>query len=879
MKTIELRAIKGPNYYSLHPVIFMSLDIGKLEKKPSDLVPKFKENISSMIPSLYDHKCSPGRIGGFFERLERGTWAGHIVEHVAIELQCLAGYEVVFGKTFNANKTGVYNLVYTYLNENVGIRAGEMAVDIVSKVFAGELTEIEPLITELKAIGEIGILGPSTQSIVDEATKRGIPHMRLNEYSYVQLGYGVNQRRIQATMMDNTSPIGVEIADDKLVTKELLSSMGIPVAKGCKARSYKEVIKVADIIGYPVVLKPLIGNHGRGITINIKDENELFLAFNIASKVYKTVLIEKYLSGNDYRILVINGKFVSAALREPAHVVGDGISTIQDLVDEINLDPERGLGHEKNLTQITLDYMTERLLKDQNLTLNSIVAGGRRIYLKSTANLSSGGTAQDVTEKVHPENKAMAERISRIIGLNVIGIDIIAHSLEKPLDTSNSGVVEVNAAPGFRMHLNPTKGNSVNIASHIIDMLFPPKSESTIPIVAITGTNGKTTTTRIISHILSENGAIVGKTSTDSVVINNIPILKGDYSGPEGAKKVLMDSSIDHAVFEVARGGILRRGLGFKECDVGVLLNISSDHLGEGGIDTLEELTRLKSTVIEVVKPSGYAVLNADDDLVLSCLDKTKGKPILFSLNPNHPALLENLDKGNINISIIDNTLAIQEGENISLVAHVKDIPITFDGKASFNIENTMAAVAASLGLGLDVYQIRKGLLSFVPSLSQSQGRMNIIDMGEFKVVIDYGHNTAAINKTGDFIKSLMPGRIIRMSSSIGNRRDEDILDYGYALSKYYDHIVICDPDVRNKKVGETAKLVKQGLIKGGFKENMISTILDEREATKVILNMARPGDLIVLQVDNLTQVVEDVLYYKENLSNVIADPVLKLNI
>lgn len=866
MKIIEKRALRGPNYYSKHPVIFIKIDLEELEMKPTDMVLGFKENLEEMIPSLYEHKCSPGRKGGFFERLTRGTWAGHVVEHVALELQSLAGQDVVFGKTFTMDETGIYNIVYDYLDEKTGLRAGEIAVEIVGKLFKGIRTDINPLVNELKEIAAASLLGPSTQSIVDEATKRGISHIRLNEESYVQLGEGVHQRRIQATMMDNTSALGVELADDKASTKDLLASMGIPVPHGLTVRKIDEALKAAEEIGYPVVVKPLVGNHGRGITVNITGPKELDIAFKMANKIYGTCIVEKYLVGYDFRILVIDGKFVAAALREPAFVIGDGKSSIQELIDEVNKDPDRGIGHEKNLTRITIDYMTERLLQVRQLTLESILPVGKKVYIKSTANISAGGTALDVTENVHPLNRLMAERISRIIGLNVMGIDILAQSLEKPLKGETSGVVEVNAAPGFRMHLNPTKGTSRNVASYILDMLFPPRSKHGIPIIAVTGTNGKTTTSRLIYHILGLNGSIVGMTSTDGVIINNIPILAGDYSGPEGAQKVMMDSTIDHAVLEVARGGIIRRGLGYKESDVGVLLNVTSDHLGEGGIDTLEELARLKSTVTEAVKESGYAIFNADDPLVLSCLERTKGIPILFSKDPENEALKENFAKGNLNVTIKNGDIIIQKKGWSSIVASVIEIPITFDGTAEFNIENVMAAVGATAALGLNETQIRAGLVSFNSSIGQSPGRMNIVDMGDFKVVIDYGHNTGAINATGDFIKGLMPGRKIRMASGIGNRRREDIFDFGLALSKYYDHVVICDADPRERNKGETSQIIREGLLQGGFKKEMITAVLDEKEATKISLEMAEKGDLVVLQVDNVTQVIKDVLDYKKKL-------------
>ena len=863
MKILEIRALRGPNFYSLRPVIFMKLDIGNLEEKPTDLVPDFKSRLKKMMPSLYEHHCSPGKPGGFFARLDRGTWAGHVVEHVAIELQCLAGNEVSFGKSFSTEEETVYNVVYSYIDENVGLKAGEFAVSIVEKLFRQEKTEIDPLVYQLKKIRDASLLGPSTEAIVAEAKDRGIHHIRLNEYSYVQLGHGRYQRRIQATLMDSTSALGVEIADDKEYTKKILGEMGVPVPEGISADNLAEARTAAEKLGYPVVVKPLIGNHGRGITINIQEEDELTAAYHKAKKICDSILIEKLLIGSDFRILVINHKFAAAAMREPAFVVGDGSSTIQQLIDEVNQDPQRGVGHEKNLTRITIDTMTERILAIKDLTLQSVLPAGSKLYLKSTANLSTGGTAVNVTENVHNLVKLMAERISRIVGLDVIGIDIIAPTLQEPLQKNIGGVVEVNAAPGFRMHLNPTNGEPINVASPVIDMLFPPGTEKIVPIVAVTGTNGKTTTVRLISHILGLSGNSVGTTSTDAVVIDNVPVLEGDYSGPAGARTVLTDATIDHAVLEVARGGILRRGLGYTRSDVGVLLNISSDHLGEGEIDTLEDLTRLKSTVIEAVKPDGHAVINADDPLVLSCLENTRANPILFSINPDNPALQKNLQKGNMNVIYKEGNITIKKEGWESVIASATEIPITFAGKAIFNIKNVLAAVAAASALGLNEKQIRAGLVSFSASLGQSPGRMNVIEIDDFKVVIDYGHNPGAINATGDFINSLSPGRKIRMSSGTGNRRDEDIIKYGYALSRHYDRIIICDPDPRDRKPGETAKLVRQGLVKGGFKAEMITMILDEREATIAALEMAEADDVIVLQADDIDQVIEDVLTFK----------------
>lgn len=867
MEIIKIRALRGPNYYSRYPVIYMQLDIGEFEERPSDTVPGFKDRISELIPTLIEHRCSLGYHGGFFERLERGTWAGHIIEHVALELQCLAKMEVGFGKTLDTNKKGIYDIVFRYRDEEVGIEAARAAVDIVEKLFNDESIELRPIIHHLKEIREQNLFGPSTQSIVDEAKKRDIPVIRLNAHSFVQLGYGVHQRKIQATMMDSTSALGVEIADDKERTKVILSNMGIPVPRGNSVRSVEDALSVARRIGYPITIKPLVGNHGRGITTNITTPEDLEQAYNDALKVFKEVLVEKFLDGFDFRMLVINGKFTAAAKREPAYVFGDGESMIGELIEKENKDPDRGFGHEKNLTRIKIDFMTERLLSAHNLTLDDVLPAGEKLYIKSTANLSAGGKAIDVTDEVHPMVRAMAEHISEIVGLDVIGIDLIAPNLATPMSKSGGGVIEVNAAPGFRMHLSPSEGKPRNVASAVMDMLFPPGSQHTIPIVAVTGTNGKTTTVRLISHILGLNGRKVGMTSTDAVVIDNIPIIEGDYSGPGGAKVVLMHSTVDHAVLEVARGGLLRRGLGYNESDVGVFLNVTSDHLGEGGINTLEELARLKGVVIDTVKSDGFAVLNADDPLVMKYKDETKGKVILFSLDHNNPELKKNLDDGNVNLTVLDGSIIIQKEAWTSMIADITEIPITFNGRAQFNVSNVLAAAAASFASGLNEKQIRAGLVSFSPSIGLSPGRMNLIDMGLFKVIVDFGHNIGAIQATGEMLPYLAPGRKIRMAAGTGNRRVEDIMEFGETLSKYYDYIILTDTDPRGKEPGEVPGIVKEGLMGAGFPEKEITIILDGREATLKAMEMASDGDIVVLQADDVKQVIGDVLAYKKKVS------------
>jgi len=870
MKILEIRALRGANYFSRYPVIYMQVDLGELEKKPSDTIPGFTDRVKKILPSLIEHRCSLDHRGGFFERIDRGTWAGHIVEHVALELQCLAQMEVGFGKTYSTDEYGIYNVIYRYRDEEAGIEAGKYAVEIVNGLFKNQETEIPPIIDRLKEIRENNLLGPSTQSIVDEAKKRGIPEIRLNNESYVQLGFGIRQRRIQATIIDSTSAIGVEIADDKKRTKELLARMGIPVPEGYAVDILPGALEAAERIGYPVTIKPISGNHGRGITTNIATPADLETSFLYAKKFGELLLVEKFLPGADYRILVIDGKFTAAARRDPAFVIGDGTSTIRQLIDKVNLDPKRGFGHEKTLTRIKIDYMMECLLSQKHLTLQSIIPKNEKLYIKTTANLSAGGIAIDVTDEVHPLTKTMSERISQIIGLNVIGIDLITTDHRIPLSENNGGIIEVNAAPGLRMHANPSEGKPRNVAGAIVDILFPPGAKYDIPIIAVTGTNGKTTTVRLISHILGLNGNIVGMTSTDGIVIGNNSIIEGDYSGPEGAKIVLMDASVDHAVLEVARGGIIRRGLGFEECDVAVITNITRDHLGEGGINTLEDLARLKGALLATVKPTGYTVLNADDELVLTLKEQTKGQVILFSLNHDNPELLKHHACGNIIVTLIDDSLIIQKGSLVSTVARLIEIPLTFGGYALFNVSNTLAAVAAAYALGLNEKQIRAGVISFSPSIGQSPGRMNIIDMGNFKVMIDYNHNIGAVKAIGQMLPFIAPGKKIRMAVGTGNRRTQDIIDFGESLAEFYDYVVITDTDPRKRAPGETCELVQEGLIKGGYPKENIAIILDGREATQKALKMASNGDIVVLQADDIQQVIQDVMDHKAILTSQI---------
>ena len=607
MEIRSINAMRGPNYWSVrrHKLIVMVLDLQEMEQSPTNKVEGFGDRLKAMFPSMYSHRCSEGCEGGFFMRVDEGTWMGHVIEHIALEIQTLAGMDTGFGRTRGYGEDGVYNVVFSYTEEKVGRYAAKAAVNICEALISGKEYDLSDDIQEMREIREEERLGPSTGSIVEEAAERGIPWIRLNRYSLCQLGYGANQKRIQATVTSETSNIGVEIACDKEDTKYLLEQAEVQVPKGEIIRREGSLESACRYVGFPLVIKPVNGNHGRGITVDINSHEEAVVAFKAAQEVSRSVIIEKYITGDDYRLLVINNKLVAAAKRTPAHVVGNGKSTIQELVDEVNKDPRRGYGHEEVLTMIKINDLSKTLIEAKGYTLETVLAKDEVMILKDTANLSTGGTAEDVTDIVHPSNVFMAERISKIIDLDICGIDIMTTDISEPLEDTGGAVLEVNAGPGFRMHLAPTEGLPRNVAAPVIDKLFPPGSTSRIPIIAISGTNGKTTTTRLIAHMAKMKGYKVGYTTSDGVYIQNRLLMKGDCTGPSSAEFVLKDPTVNFAVLESARGGLLRAALGFKNCDIGIVTNVAADHLGLKGIHTIEQLAKVKGVIPETVLPNG----------------------------------------------------------------------------------------------------------------------------------------------------------------------------------------------------------------------------------------------------------------------------------
>ena len=864
MKILKIQALRGPNIWSIRrtKLIQMRLDLEELEERPTDKIEGFRERIEALLPSLIEHRCSEGCYGGFFQRVDRGTWMGHVIEHIALEIQTLAGMDVGFGRTRETKTPGVYNVVFNYLEEKVGVYAAKAAVRIAEALISGEDYDLGEDIQNMKEIREDVRLGPSTGSIVEEAVSRGIPFLRLGRNSLIQLGAGVNQMRFQATITCKTSNIAVDIACNKEQTKKMLDEASIPVAKGDICYDEEDLQETIEDIGYPIVIKPLDGNHGKGASINVTNWDDAVKGLWHAKDYSRRVIVEKFITGFDFRVLVINNEVVAAAQRVPAHVIGNGKNNIKELIDITNEDPRRGYGHENVLTEITIDKSTERLIENAGYTLESILPEKETLYLKSTANLSTGGTSVDVTDLMHPENVFLAERISRVIGLDICGIDIMAPNLTQSLKENGGVILEVNAAPGFRMHLAPSEGLPRNVAAPVIDMLYPPGKPSRIPIISVTGTNGKTTTTRLIAHIVKNNNYKVGFTTSDGIYIQNHMMEKGDTTGPISAEYVLKDPNVEFAVLETARGGILRSGLGFKVCDIGVITNIQEDHLGLSDIHNLKDLARVKSVVVESVKKDGWAVLNGDDEHCLEIASSLSCNVALFSLDENCPAIVEHCAEGGIAAIYENGYITIKKGDWKIRVERATHIPLTMNGKAKFMIANVLAATLSAYLYGFKTEGIKLSLATFIPSAAQTPGRMNIFEFSKFKVLIDFAHNPTSYRGIEDFLGSVDATRKIGIISGVGDRRDEDIKECAVIAARMFDHVIIRqEKHLRGRTEKEIINLILEGLQEGdsSVTHEVISL---EVEAIKHAISLAEEGTYIVALSDVIDNAIDIVQSY-----------------
>jgi len=845
MKILRIQALRGPNAWSIQRwhLIVLRLDLEE-ETMPPMALQDFQRGLCRIFPKM---------------ALRPPTSIPAAVQEVAQELQRLAKMQVGFGTVKPTITSGIYQVVFEYQYEQAGRYAGRAAVRLCQSVLETGTypeTELQQDLQDLEELRREAQLGPSTESIVAEAKTRHIPWLELGTRAMIQLGYGVYQKRLQATLSDRTGVLAVELACDKEATKQMLRDSGVPVPRGTVITSLRYLQEAIDEVGgFPVVIKPVNGNHGRGISVDVRDLPSAEDAFLLAQEISREVIVEKFHRGRDHRILVVNGKVVAVAERIPAHVIGDGVSTIRELIEITNKDPRRGDGHDNVLTRIEIDCTSQTVLERQGFTLDSIPQAGQICYLKATANLSTGGIAVDRTDEIHPENVWIAERVAKIVGLDIAGIDVVTPNISLPFRQTDSVIIEVNAAPGFRMHTAPSVGIPRNVAEPVLDMLFPPGTPCRIPIISITGTNGKTTTTRLTAHIFKRTGKVVGYTTTDGIYIGEWLVEKGDTTGPRSAQVILRDPTVEIAVLETARGGIIRSGLGFDFCDVGVVLNVQADHLGSGDIETIEELANVKSVVAQAVCPSGYAVLNADEPLVAAMANKVKGQVAYFSLQEDNPIVRAHVQQGGLAAVYEHGYLSILKGDWILRIERAVNIPLTLGGKVTFQIQNALAASLAGFCQGIRIEDIRLALTTFDSSAQKTPGRMNVFDMGRFHVLVDYAHNPAGFRAVSEFLQTWQ-GEKVGVIGAPGDRRNVDITELGQLAAKMFDRIYIKeDKDLRGRAVGEVADLLLKG-VQSVNPELHCVVIHDELAALSAAMDSVASGGLVAVFPEKVEAVI-----------------------
>ena len=852
MKIIERRVLRGLSIHSYSPCFLAVLDLEELDDVSSAQIPGFTDRLLALMPTLLQHRCSPGHVGGFVERLREGTYMAHITEHVTIELQCLAGHDVAFGKArMVRGQPRQYRVVVAYRSERVVEAAFEAAVQLVGALAEGRDYPLAETLAGLRAMVERSALGPSTRAIIEAAEQRGIPTLRLSEDANLfQLGWGKRQQRVQATTTSRSNYIAVGIASDKELTKQLLQEAGLPVPAGRTTTTLEEAISAMHRIGGPVVVKPLDGNQGKGVTTAVTTEAALSAAWERARNYGRQVLVEQHVAGDDYRALVIGTHLVAAARRVPPQVTGDGQRSIRELVELANQDPRRGEGHENVLTRIRFDEAAVEELARQALEVDSVPAPGRVVRLRGNANLSTGGTAEDVTAAMHPDTACACVRAARKIGLDVAGIDLVCTDISQPLSAQAGAIIEVNAAPGIRMHEHPSEGERHHVGRAIVESLFPHGDGGRIPVIAVTGTNGKTTTTLAIGHVLQRSGTVTGITTTEGIFIDGHQVAEGDCTGYWSARTVLTSPETEFAVLETARGGLLKRGLAFDRCDVGVVLNIKADHLGQDGIDTLEDLAEVKGLVAEAA--SRAVVLNAQDPVCVGLVPKVRdgAEIIYFSLDPDEPVLLRHLDGGGRGIYERQGMLVWADGGHHVPLTEVDRLPFTLFGHARHNVANAMAAFAALLALDIPSERIVSGLASFTSNDHQNPLRLNVYRSQGVTLLIDYAHNAAAYAAVIDTARHLAHGALRGVVAAPGDRRETDLAEIGRICGAGFDDLVIYEMDDRRGKApGETASILLGGALeaRAGRLAPAVRTVLDVREAIRSALEQSVPGDLIVV--------------------------------
>ena len=847
MKILSVRHLDGPNIFIYKPILMARIDLEGMAERESYQFPGFSDRLLRTFPGLREHHCAKGEPGGFVERLYGGTYFGHIIEHLAIELACISGIDVHYGKTLYAGGLGVYDVVMECKEFATQRYLLEQAILVVGQLLRTETADIPTVLGEATRILTRTVLGPSTQAIVRAALQRNIPVRRINEGSLIQLGYGINRKLAEATITERTSAVAVDLASDKSLTKRVLSDAGIPVPEGGLATTVEEAIRIFEQLDGPVVVKPFNGNQGKGVSLDLRTAEEVKRAYDIAAQYAAKVLVERHIAGKNLRLLVVDGHLVAASERLPAHVVGDGVRSIQELIEAENENPLRGRGHEKPLTRIAVDAVVEQTLSRQGTRFGDVPDLGVQVILRESANLSTGGVAVDATDVLHSSYRRLAERTARVIGLDVCGIDMIVPCIEEPCQPGECAVIEVNAAPGIRMHHFPTAGDPRDAGRAIVESLYPDGTSARIPVISVTGTNGKTTTTRLIGHGLSQAGKLVGMTTTGGVFVDGEKIQGGDTTGPDSARMVLADPAVEVAVLETARGGIVRGGLAYDKANVAVLTNLTLDHLGQDGVETMEDLLHIKSLVAECVQEDGVVVLNADDENLVQLSKRLKSRIIFFSQSDNNPVLRRHLAFGGVGYYIAKGWLVEGRGHLSWEIARIQDIPLTLGGHASFQVQNSLAAATALRALGLTRNQVAETLASFLPS-RDNPGRCMIYRMQNGgHVVLDYGHNPDGFQKLGNWLKLTPHRRLIGVVGVPGDRSNHVVRESAQQLGRIFDYFFIKeDIDKRGRAEGEVAALLAEEIATRKSPQ-MYSIVLSETQALGHAVELMDPGDVVVL--------------------------------
>lgn len=853
MKVVQERIYEGKNIYSYKKCIRIDVDLEGYCEIPSKDIPNFNFNLLKLVPELYTHRCGIDEDRGFVKRLKEGTYLAHICEHIIIALQNRLGIEVSYGKSREI-KNDRYYIIFEYKYAKTAIECFKLAIDLINALISQHPINIEERINSINEILNLEEIGPSTNAICKCAREYGLPITKLGDSGFYQIGYGKQGKIIEATISEKTSCISVDISCDKLLTKQLLENQNIPVASGEKVHNIIDLLKYAENIKYPVVLKPQYGNKGKGIHLNIKNENELIKSYNNIKEKFKDILIEKYIKGNDYRVCVINYKVVAVSLRIPAFVIGNGVDTITKLIESINTNPLRGEDHEKPLTKIKIDDQLITYLNNRDLSLSYVPKENEKVFLRQNANISTGGIAIDCTDEICEENINYCINAAKALGLDICGIDICTENIGEDIAKTNGVVMEINAAPGIRMHHFPFKGVERNVGKAIVNMMYN-ENPKNIPVISVTGTNGKTTTTRLINHVLSQMGYNVGMTSTEGIYINNKCIHRGDDSGFNSAKTILLNKDVDVAVLETARGGLIRKGLAYDIADVSVITNITNDHLGLDGINSMEELSFVKSLVGEAVKEDGFTILNADDEWSKTIIDRIKVNKIFFSKDSKNELVQKNINEGNIAVFIENNYIFVVNNYKKYKICNIKDVPLSYNGLLKYNLENVMAACAALVGLKVDYCMISKGIMNF--DLNNNNGRFNIYEMNNRKIILDYGHNIEGYKAVLSSLSSIKEdNELIGVVGIPGDRSNDIAIEIGKICGELLDKIIIKeDKDKRGRTEGEIASLIKKGMLMHN-KDANFKICLNEIEALEKALMISKKGDTIVIFFEDLEAIL-----------------------